>query len=53
MSMTIYALISGMIAEEVLIACDEAAIEAGTLAGGGDSHGLANPAVHFFRLTLA
>ncbi|XP_077293336.1 WD repeat-containing protein Rbcn-3B isoform X4 [Arctopsyche grandis] len=39
----------GMIAEEVLIACDEAAIEAGTLAGGGDSHGLANPAVHFFR----
>lgn len=42
--------ISGMIAEEVLIACDEAAAEAGALAGGGDAHGLANPAVHFFRL---
>lgn len=40
-----------MIAEEVLIACDEAAAEAGALAGGGDGQGLANPAVHFFRLT--
>ncbi|XP_061381284.1 WD repeat-containing protein 7 isoform X3 [Danaus plexippus] len=40
----------GMIAEEVLGACDEAvADELGGAVGGGDLQGLANPAVHFFR----
>nr|XP_049698611.1 WD repeat-containing protein 7 isoform X15 [Helicoverpa armigera] len=41
----------GMIAEEVLSACDEALADdlgGGSLAGGS-SDGLANPAVHFFR----
>ncbi|XP_013176377.1 PREDICTED: WD repeat-containing protein 7 isoform X4 [Papilio xuthus] len=42
----------GMIAEEVLSACDETVADdlGGSLAAGaGDLQGLANPAVHFFR----
>ncbi|XP_073965073.1 WD repeat-containing protein Rbcn-3B isoform X3 [Choristoneura fumiferana] len=42
----------GMIAEEVLAACDETLADdlGGSLAAGsGDLQGLANPAVHFFR----
>lgn len=39
----------GMIAEEVIMACDEAAAETGQIAGSGDVQGMANPAVHFFR----
>lgn len=40
----------GMIAEEVLAACDEAiADDLGGSLSGGSSDGLANPAVHFFR----
>ncbi|KAJ0170185.1 hypothetical protein K1T71_014113 [Dendrolimus kikuchii] len=41
----------GMIAEEVMAACDEAIADdlGGSLGGSGDLQGLANPAVHFFR----
>lgn len=40
----------GMIAEEVLNACDETAGEGGEVTGGSSSEiGLSNPAVHFFR----
>ncbi|CAG4963489.1 unnamed protein product [Colias eurytheme] len=41
----------GMIAEEVLAACDEALADelGGSLSSGTDLQGLANPAVHFFR----
>ncbi|XP_026313691.1 WD repeat-containing protein 7 [Hyposmocoma kahamanoa] len=43
----------GMIAEEVLAACDETLTDdlGGSIGGGGssDMQGLANPAVHFFR----
>ncbi|XP_049882434.1 WD repeat-containing protein 7 [Pectinophora gossypiella] len=41
----------GMIAEEVLAACDETVADdlGGAVAGSGDLQGLANPAVHFFR----
>lgn len=39
----------GMIAEEVVFACDEAAAESGSLGSSGDVQGMANPAVHFFR----
>ncbi|XP_072937489.1 WD repeat-containing protein 7 isoform X3 [Epargyreus clarus] len=42
----------GMIAEEVLAACDETLADdlGGSMsAGSGDLQGLANPAVHFFR----
>ncbi|CAH2084190.1 unnamed protein product [Euphydryas editha] len=41
----------GMIAEEVLAACDETLSDelGGALTSGTDLQGLANPAVHFFR----
>lgn len=43
-------IILGIIAEEVLYACDENTIVAsGTGSGVGGDLGLANPAVHFFR----
>uniref|UniRef100_A0ABD2VT45 WD repeat-containing protein 7 n=1 Tax=Trichogramma kaykai TaxID=54128 RepID=A0ABD2VT45_9HYME len=40
----------GIIAEEVLYACDENTLAtSGSTGGGGGELGLANPAVHFFR----
>jgi hypothetical protein len=39
----------GIIAEEVLYACDENTMVASGNTGGGGELGLANPAVHFFR----
>ena len=43
--------LSGMIAEEVLSACDETLADelGGAMTSGTDLQGLANPAVHFFR----
>ena len=39
----------GIIAEEVLYACDENTITASGGSAAGGELGLANPAVHFFR----
>lgn len=39
----------GIIAEEVLYACDENTIAAAGGSAAGGELGLANPAVHFFR----
>lgn len=39
----------GMIAEEVLNACDEAIGEGGEVHGSSSEIGMSNPAVHFFR----
>ncbi|XP_045532063.1 WD repeat-containing protein 7-like isoform X2 [Pieris brassicae] len=43
--------LNGMIAEEVLAACDETSADelGGSISSGTDLQGLANPAVHFFR----
>lgn len=42
-------LLLGIIAEEVLYACDENTIAAAGGSAAGGELGLANPAVHFFR----
>jgi len=42
-------LLIGIIAEEVLYACDENTIAAAGGSAAGGELGLANPAVHFFR----
>lgn len=44
-----YVLIVGIIAEEVLYACDENTLAATGGSAAGGELGLANPAVHFFR----
>ncbi|XP_047524124.1 WD repeat-containing protein 7 isoform X4 [Pieris napi] len=43
--------LNGMIAEEVLAACDDTSADelGGSISSGTDLQGLANPAVHFFR----
>lgn len=45
----VYFFLLGIIAEEVLYACDENTIAAAGGSATGGELGLANPAVHFFR----
>lgn len=44
-----HVLFVGIIAEEVLYACDENTLAAAGGSAAGGELGLANPAVHFFR----